>query len=78
MRCGESSGDDLVAHLTATWESIGVLVFHHEITLEVLDDFFSRPIVPSWNKLRPIWKRNGSSSTTAILGRNRSNGWPSG
>jgi hypothetical protein len=46
-------GEDMVAHLTATWESIGVLVFHHELTLDILDDFFSGPIVLSWKKLRP-------------------------
>ena len=46
-------GEDIVAHLTATWESIGVLVFHNELTLDVVDDFFSGPIVLSWKKLRP-------------------------
>jgi hypothetical protein len=46
-------GEDVVAHLTATWESIGVLVFHNELTLDILDDFFSGPLVISWKKLRP-------------------------
>jgi hypothetical protein len=46
-------GEDIVAHLTGTWESIGILVFHNELTLDVVDDFFSGPIVLSWNKLRP-------------------------
>ena len=47
------SGEDIIAHLTGTWESIGVLVFHNELTLDVVDDFFSGPIVLSWKKLRP-------------------------
>src|SRR6266576_6086932 len=46
-------GEDEVAHLTATWESIGVLVFHNELTLDILDDFFSGPIVLTWKKRRP-------------------------
>jgi hypothetical protein len=47
------AGEDLLAHLTATWETIGVLLFHKELTIEVVDDFFSGPIVISWRKLRP-------------------------
>jgi hypothetical protein len=47
------SGEDTIAHLTGTWESIGVLVFHNELTLDVVDDFFSGPIVLSWKKLQP-------------------------
>src|SRR5438876_10131148 len=47
------SGEDMIAHLTGTWESIGVLVFHNELTLDVVDDFFSGPSVLSWTKLRP-------------------------
>ena len=49
----EWSIKDIIAHLTGTWESIGVLVFHNELTLDVVDDFFSGPNVLSWNKLRP-------------------------
>ena len=45
-------GEDLLAHLTATWETIGVLLYHKEVTIEVIDDFFSGPIVLSWTKLR--------------------------
>jgi hypothetical protein len=46
-------GEDLLAHLTATWETIGVLLFHEELTIELIDDFFSGPIVLSWTKIRP-------------------------
>ena len=46
-------GEDLLVHLTATWETIGVLLFHGEFTIEVIDDFFSGPILISWRKLLP-------------------------
>jgi hypothetical protein len=46
-------GEDLVAHLTATWETLGVMLFHNEITLEIVDDFFSGPILITWRKLEP-------------------------
>ncbi|HZR78212.1 MAG TPA: DUF4760 domain-containing protein [Chthoniobacterales bacterium] len=46
-------GEDVLAHLTATWETIGILLFHNELTLDVVDDFFSGPILLTWNKLGP-------------------------
>ncbi len=46
-------GEDLVVHLTATWETIGVLLFHGELTIDIIDDFFSGPILISWRKLLP-------------------------
>ena len=46
-------GEDLIANLTATWETVGVLLFHKELTIEIIDDFFSGPIVISWRKLKP-------------------------
>ena len=46
-------GEDLLVHLTATWETIGVLLFHGEFTIDVVDDFFSGPILISWRKLLP-------------------------
>jgi hypothetical protein len=47
-------GDDLhlVYAMTTTWESIGVLVFRGEISLGLVDDFFSGPITLSWNRLK--------------------------
>ena len=48
-----TEGEDLVVHLTATWETIGVLLFHGELTLDIIDDFFSGPILISWRKLLP-------------------------
>ena len=46
-------GSDLVVHVTATWETIGVLLFHGELTIDLIDDFFSGPILISWRKLLP-------------------------
>jgi hypothetical protein len=46
-------GQDLVVHVTATWETIGVLLFHGELTIDIIDDFFSGPILISWRKLLP-------------------------
>lgn len=48
-----SEGEDLLVHLAATWETIGVLLFHGELTLDIIDDFFSGPILISWRKLLP-------------------------
>jgi len=49
----EFAGDDfhLVYAMTTTWESLGVLVHRGEIDLQLIDDFFSRPIRISWRKL---------------------------
>ena len=48
-----SEGEDVIVHVTATWEAIGILVFHEELTLDIVDDFFSGPILISWRKLLP-------------------------
>jgi len=47
-------GDDfhLVYALMTTWESLGILVHRGEISLEMVDDFFSGPITVSWRKLK--------------------------
>lgn len=42
---------DIVYALMTTWESIGILVYRGEITLDLVDDFFSGPIRLSWRKL---------------------------
>lgn len=49
----ERLGDknDLVLLWLGTWESLGILVFRNEISLSVIDDFFSGPIVISWRML---------------------------
>jgi len=42
---------DAIYFVTTTWETIGVLVFQKELTLDLVDDFFSGPIILSWRKL---------------------------
>jgi hypothetical protein len=34
-----------------TWERLGILVFHDEIAIDLVDDAFSGPIIQSWIKL---------------------------
>jgi hypothetical protein len=41
----------LVLLWLGTWESLGILVFRKEISMAVMDDFFSGPIIISWRKL---------------------------
>src|SRR5467141_2707909 len=44
-------GEDAVYLVSLTWESIGVLLFRRQVTLDLVDDFFSGPLVISWQKL---------------------------
>lgn len=46
------NGEDAVYQIGLAWESLGVLVFRRELTLDVVDDFFSGPITITWRKLR--------------------------
>ena len=46
-----SDGEDQVFLVGLTWESLGVLVFRREVTMDLIDDFFSGAIVLSWRKL---------------------------
>jgi hypothetical protein len=50
----ERLGDEfhLVYALMTTWESLGILAYRNEIDLDMVDDFFSGPIIISWNKLK--------------------------
>src|SRR2546428_2866600 len=45
-------GEDAVYLVSLTWESIGLLLFRRELTLDLIDDFFSGPILLSWKKLQ--------------------------
>ena len=47
----ENDQVDLTA-LLATWESLGILVFNHEIPLQMVDDFYSGTLAQSWRKLQ--------------------------
>jgi hypothetical protein len=46
-------GDDfhLVYAMTTTWESLGILVYRREVPLDMVCDFFSGPIMVSWERL---------------------------
>ena len=50
----EKAGDkiDLVLLWLGTWESLGILVFKREVSIDLLDDFFSGPVIISWRKLK--------------------------
>jgi hypothetical protein len=45
-------GEDAVYLVSLTWESLGILLFRREVTMDLVDDFFSGPIVLSWRKLK--------------------------
>ena len=38
----------LIYELLATWESLGIMVYRREMSLGMVDDFFSGPILISW------------------------------
>lgn len=38
--------------LLGTWERLGILVYHNEIPLDLVDEAFSGPILISWQKLQ--------------------------
>ncbi len=42
---------DALYLVMTTWERVGILVFREELTLDIVDDAFSGPIVISWRKL---------------------------
>ena len=44
-------GADDVFMVGLTWESLGVLLFRREVTLDLMDDLFSGAIIISWRKL---------------------------
>jgi hypothetical protein len=46
-----SNGEESVYLVTLTWESLGVMLFRREVTIDLVDDFFSGPILISWRKL---------------------------
>jgi len=46
-----ADGEDHVYALLTSWEALGILLYRKEITINLVDDFFSGPIVVSWRKL---------------------------
>jgi hypothetical protein len=61
----KSDQADVIA-LLATWEGLGILVFNHEIPLQMVDDFYSGTVAQSWRKLQRYVKelREASSRPT--------------
>jgi len=47
-----ADGEEAVYLVSITWETLGIMLFHREVTLDLVDDFFSGPIVISWQKLK--------------------------
>lgn len=47
-------GEDwhIVYAMMTTWESVGILVHRGDVSLDLVDDFFSGPIMVSWRKLQ--------------------------
>src|SRR5262249_47825835 len=45
-------GEDAVYLVSLNFESLGILLFRREVTLHLVDDFFSGPILLSWQKLK--------------------------
>lgn len=66
----ERLGDDLhlVYAMTTTWESLGVLVFRREISLDMVADFFSGPIVLSWQKLQNYFREEREKMGRPTIG----------
>lgn len=50
----KSLGDDIdsVYIVMTTWESLGILVYRHLLSIDIIDDFFSGGIIISWRKLQ--------------------------
>ena len=45
---------DRLQILMGTWESLGILVCRREVSLDLVDDFYSGSIIHSWLKLKPL------------------------
>jgi hypothetical protein len=44
-------GEDHLYLLLTNWEGLAILLYRKELTIDLIDDFFSGPIVVSWRKL---------------------------
>ena len=44
-------GEGHVYFRLTSWEALAILLFRKELTIELVDDFFSGPIIVSWRKL---------------------------
>jgi hypothetical protein len=49
---------DQLYHLQSTWESLGILVYRGDVSLELVDEFYGGPILYSWSRLQPLVEFN--------------------
>lgn len=63
-------GEDfhVVYAMANTWESIGILVFRGEITLDMVGDFFSGPILLSWERLKNYFQAERQATGRETIG----------
>jgi hypothetical protein len=61
---------DIVNYWRGSMESLGILVHHREMSIELVEDFFSGPIVLSWRKLQKATEDSRKST-----GRDTMNEW---
>jgi Domain of unknown function (DUF4760) len=46
-----ADGEDHIYSLLTSWEALAILLYHKEVTIDLVDDFFSGPIIVTWRKL---------------------------
>jgi Domain of unknown function (DUF4760) len=44
-------GEDHIYALLTSWEALGILLYRKQVSIDLVDDFFSGPIVVTWRKL---------------------------
>jgi hypothetical protein len=60
-------GEDDVFLIGLTFETLGILVYRREITLDLIDDFFSGAIIVSWRKLHAFVEEDRRSLDRATV-----------
>jgi hypothetical protein len=69
-------GEDAVYMVSLTWESLGLLVFRREVTLDLVGDFLVAQLLPHGESY-PATSRNCAGMLSEIHISNGSNGWRS-
>ena len=44
----------LISHFRLTWESLGIMVYRRDVSLDWVDEFYRYNILLSWEKLGPL------------------------
>jgi hypothetical protein len=60
-------GGDTVFYWLGAMEALGILVHHRQIPIELVDDFFSGPVVISWHKLEPYVEETRAVTQRATM-----------